>query len=270
MTMARSHRASVTGFLGGFTIASLGGMIGLGGAEFRLPLLVGVFRLPSLQAVILNKATSLVVVICAFAARSLVLPPSALWPHGWIALNLLAGSLFGAWWAAGHAMTLSRGALDRLILGLLLGLGLLMLAESVWHMDSGGQALFADTWVLVPLGLLAGLLIGAVAAVLGVAGGELLIPTIVLLYGVEIKLAGSLSLLVSLPTMLVGFLRYRQSGAFAVLSREKGLFQVLTAGSVLGAITGGLLLGLVPAGVLTAVLGFLLLGSAWKIFRHGR
>ena len=39
---------------------------------------------------------------------------------------------------------------------------------------------------------------------MGVAGGELLIPTIVLLYGVDIKIAGSLSLAVSLPTMLVG------------------------------------------------------------------
>jgi uncharacterized membrane protein YfcA len=40
---------------------------------------------------------------------------------------------------------------------------------------------------------------------MGVAGGELLIPTIVLLYGIDIKLAGSLSLAVSLPTMLVAF-----------------------------------------------------------------
>ena len=36
-------------------------------------------------------------------------------------------------------------------------------------------------------------MIGVVAAVLGVAGGELLIPTLVLLFGADIKLAGSLS-----------------------------------------------------------------------------
>jgi hypothetical protein len=35
----------------------------------------------------------------------------------------------------------------------------------------------------------------------------LLIPTLVLLFGAEIKLAGSLSLAISLPTMLVGFAR---------------------------------------------------------------
>ena len=46
-------------------------------------------------------------------------------------------------------------------------------------------------------GVVAGFVIGVVAALLGVAGGELLIPTLVLLFGAGIKLAGSLSLAVS-------------------------------------------------------------------------
>jgi hypothetical protein len=44
-------------------------MIGLGGAESRLPLLIGVFGFAALQAVILNKALSLVVVAAALPAR---------------------------------------------------------------------------------------------------------------------------------------------------------------------------------------------------------
>jgi uncharacterized membrane protein YfcA len=48
------------------------------------------------------------------------------------------------------------------------------------------------------------LVAGVVASLLGVAGGEFLIPTFVLLFGADIKLASSLSLAVSLPTMLVG------------------------------------------------------------------
>ncbi|MCE6967018.1 hypothetical protein [Cereibacter sphaeroides] len=55
-------------------------------------------------------------------------------------------------------------------------------------------------------GVLARFAIGIIAALMGVAGGKLLIPTLVLLFGADIKLAGSLSLAaVSLPTMLVGF-----------------------------------------------------------------
>lgn len=33
------------GFVAGSLIGTLGGLIGLGGAEFRLPVLIGVFRL---------------------------------------------------------------------------------------------------------------------------------------------------------------------------------------------------------------------------------
>ncbi|MGO9999482.1 MAG: ferritin-like domain-containing protein [Acetobacteraceae bacterium] len=57
-----TRRSAPAAFAGGAVIGALGGLIGLGGAEFRLPLLIGMFRFGALQAVILNKAMSLVVV----------------------------------------------------------------------------------------------------------------------------------------------------------------------------------------------------------------
>jgi uncharacterized protein len=45
-------------------------MIGLGGAEFRLPLLIGLFGFAALSAVIVNKAMSLVVVLGRAAGPS--------------------------------------------------------------------------------------------------------------------------------------------------------------------------------------------------------
>jgi uncharacterized membrane protein YfcA len=69
-------------------------------------------------------------------------------------------------------------------------------------------------------GVVAGFAIGVVAALMGVAGGELLIPTLILLFGADVKLAGSLSLAVSLPTMLVGSARYSRDSSFAVLLRN--------------------------------------------------
>ena len=56
--VARAQRGSPAAFSGGAVIDALGGLIGLGGAEFRLPLLIGAFRFGALQAVILNKAMS--------------------------------------------------------------------------------------------------------------------------------------------------------------------------------------------------------------------
>src|SRR3954465_12725069 len=78
---------------GGAAIGALGGLIGRGGAEFRLPLLIGAFRFAALQAVILNKAMSLVVVASALPFRAAAVPfasVAANWP---IIANLLAGSL---------------------------------------------------------------------------------------------------------------------------------------------------------------------------------
>ena len=108
------------------------------------------------------------------------------------------------------------------------------------------------------------------ASLLGVAGGELLTPTIVLLFGADIKLAGSLSLVVSLPTMIVGFTRYSRDGSFAVLRARRPTVLAMAAGSVLGTFIGAALLGVVPGHVLLPMLAMLLVASAWKIWRHDR
>ena len=91
-------------------------------------------------------------------------------------------------------------------------------------------------------------------ALLGVAGGELLIPTLVLLFGADIELAGSLSLAVSLPTMLVGFARYSQDRSFAVLGHNRRFVLAMAAGSIVGSFVGGQLLGVVPTPALLPLL----------------
>lgn len=117
-------------------------------------------------------------------------------------------------------------------------------------------------------GVAAGFGIGVVAAIMGVAGGELLIPTIVLLYSVDIKTAGSLSLVVSLPTMLVAFARYSRDGSFAVLGANLRFVAVMVAGSAAGALLGGLLPGIIPDLILIPILAIVLLISAIKMARH--
>ena len=101
-------RRSGQGFAAGLSIGTLGVLIGLGGAEFRLPVLVGVFRLTTLEADIFNKSMSLVVVGAALPFRGWAVPFDQLALHLHVALNLLAGSLIGAWWAAGFALAMPR------------------------------------------------------------------------------------------------------------------------------------------------------------------
>jgi hypothetical protein len=53
----------------GAAVGVLGDLIGLGGAEFRLPILIGIFGFEALPAVILNKAMSLVIVAFSIPFR---------------------------------------------------------------------------------------------------------------------------------------------------------------------------------------------------------
>jgi uncharacterized protein len=119
-----------------------------------------------------------------------------------------------------------------------------------------------------PISCRAGFIIGVVASLLGVASGEFLIPTLVLLFGADIKLAESLSLAVSLPTMLVGFTRYSRDDSFSVLRRNRVFLLVMAAGSIVGTFVGGHLLGFVPNYILLPMLAALLLISAVKVWRH--
>ncbi|MET9668006.1 TSUP family transporter [Streptomyces sp. NPDC006475] len=89
-----------------------------------------------------------------------------------------------------------------------------------------------------------------------------------LLFGVDIKTAGSLSLLVSLPTMLVAFARYSRDGSFAALGANLRFALLMAACSIAGAVLGGLPLGVFPDAVLIPALAVTLLISAIKLARH--
>ncbi|MFC4472476.1 sulfite exporter TauE/SafE family protein [Streptomyces xiangluensis] len=261
----RSTHPTPLVFGAGAAIGVLGGMIGLGGAEFRLPLLIGLFGFAALSAVILNKAMSLVVVLVSLPARLAAVPVSALAAHWTIAVNLLAGSLLGAWAGATWAVRMRSSTLYKVLAALMV---LMAAALLVTHVTTVGT-LSLPLWAQVPSGVVAGLGIGVVAAIMGVAGGELLIPTIVLLFAVDIKTAGSLSLLVSLPTMLVAFARYSRDGSFAVLGANLRFTLVMAAGSIVGALLGGLLVGVFSDLVLIPALAVILLVSSVKLARHG-
>jgi len=253
-------------FATGLFVGMLGGLIGLGGAEFRLPLLIGLFGFPALRAVVLNKATSLVVVASSLPFRLSAVPLAAVLERWDVIVTLLAGSLAGAWLGAGWATRLKSRTLFRVLSVLLVAIAMI-LAAGHGPTSSGRPALEGGLLHLV--GSLLGFTIGVVASLMGVAGGELLIPTIVLVFGADLKVAGSLSLAVSLPTMLVGFTRYSRDRSFDVIREERRFILVMAGGSLVGAFLGAQLLGVVPTSVLLPILAAILLISAVKVWRHG-
>jgi uncharacterized protein len=267
VTVSPAHRRrdiTVLVVAAGASVGVLGGLIGLGGAEFRLPLLIGLFGFAALNAVILNKAMSLVVVITALPVRMIAVPFSELVDHWDVAVNLLAGSLVGAWLGASWATRMRTDLLYRVLAVLLVGIAIVLFATHRGDLGTIGL----DGPLRVAVGVAAGIGIGVVASIMGVAGGELLIPTIVLLYGIDVKTAGSLSLMVSLPTMIAAFARYSRDGSFVVLRVHRRFVILMAVGSVAGTILGGLLAGVVPEGVLIPLLAALLLASAVHVWRQ--
>lgn len=264
LVTAEGRSRLLAALLAGAAVGILGGLIGLGGAEFRLPILIALFGFAALPAVILNKAMSLVVVTAALIFRMRSVPADEILANWTTIANLLAGSLAGAWLGAGWATRLSDRRLYQVISILLVAIAAVLLFT---HSATSENPLL-DGWARVVAGLVAGFLIGVVAAVMGVAGGELLIPTLILLFGADIKLAGSLSVAVSLPTMIVGFVRYSRASAFEVLRHNRQFVLAMALGSMLGAAIGGSLLGLVSSRVLLPVLAAILLASAVKVWRH--
>ena len=103
----------------GAGVGLLGGLIGLGGAEFRLPLLIGLFGFAALQAVIMNKALSLIVVVTALPARLVAVPFDTVSGYWFVVVTLLAGSLIGAWVGATWATRMRSATLYRVLAVLL-------------------------------------------------------------------------------------------------------------------------------------------------------
>jgi uncharacterized membrane protein YfcA len=255
-------------FAVGAAVGTAGGLIGLGGAEFRLPALVGALRFSAREAVSVNLVASFFVLAAAFPFRAAAVPPAEILPHLPAVLAMTAGSVAAAWLGAGWLRLASDRVLGRLILVLLVSLGCVLIAEGLFVAEPS-RIVGAGLVPTVLVAAACGAVIGLVAAFLGVAGGELIIPVFILLFGAEAKLAGSIAMLVGMPTIAEGLLRH--FGAGSVLRERavwRGTVLPLGAGSVLGAVLGALALGLVPAAALKVGLGIILIWSAWGVFRH--
>ena len=151
-TSGRPARSLFWVFCAGATVGVLGGLIGLGGAEFRLPLLIGVFGFAALAAVIMNKAMSLIVVLSALPARLVSVPWSQVSPHWPVVVNLLAGSLVGAWLGATLATRRRSATLYRVLAVLLV----LIAAALAWTHFGPTSALGLPTGWQTVVGVVAG------------------------------------------------------------------------------------------------------------------
>jgi len=191
-----------------FLIGIAAGLLGVGGGEFRLPILICLLGFPVAVAAAENLIVGIMTVSAGLVTRMAVgiLDYSTIW----LIASMSAGSVVGAYAGAVFTARVGERRLKLAMAALLVVLGLKFI-----HGAFSGEVVGAPI-VGFPLDLVLGALIGAgigaVCGALGVAGGEFRIPALVYLFGMGVKGAGTVSLFVSLPSVLAGSVGHGKVG----------------------------------------------------------
>lgn len=246
-------------------IGGIGGLIGLGGGEFRLPILVGMIGFVARAAVPINQILSLVTLMTALVVRwrtGSLIGAGAFAP---VVIALGIGGVTAAWFAARLLSRVTDHRLERAIAVLLMAIGLVLIGER--SLPAGLPALIpAGAGWQSAAGFALGLCVGTVSTFLGVAGGELLIPTLIFVFGADIYIAGSAVLFISIPTVCVGLFRYGRMGLLPGRSTLARIGLPMGVESFVGAAAGGAFAGTTSAEMLKLMLGVILVAAAFKAF----
>ncbi len=108
------------------------------------------------------------------------------------------------------------------------------------------------TMVVAIVVLAAGVVVGVVSALFGVGGGVLMVPFLVLIVGLGQHAAEGTSLLVIVPTAIVGTIAHVRRGYVEVPTAAR-----LAVGGVVGAVAGALLGLELSAGTLRSLFALL-------------
>ena len=250
--------SAAAGFGGGF----LSGIFGGGGGSAMVPLMTGPLKMSQHVA----HGTSLVIItvtaLVAAIAYSIHEPISLL-----LVASLGAGSVAGAFLGARAASKVPAMQLRQLFGVFLIAISMRMLLwESInpWFEATGGAE--------AAIGLTFGLIGGVTSGALGVGGGSIFVPALVLGLGVGQHEAQGISLwVVVLASAMGGYTHYRQDTVDMRAARwiAPAALPGAVVGAVVAAFLGGRSLQVVFAIVLTFI-GLQMLTTARRRIRSDR
>lgn len=214
-------------WIGALLIGLSLGLLGSGGSILTVPVLVYLAGEPDKIAI--AESLAIVALIALAGSFPYALQRQIHWRSVlWFGLPGMAGTYGGAFlsqYLSGPAQ-------------LVLFAGVMLLAAGM--MVRGGTLAAPDTpperspWRILPEGLLVGVLTGLV----GVGGGFLIVPALVLLGGLPMRLAVGTSLFIIALKSLTGFYKYVEVLAQAELSVNWPLIALFTALGVVGSWAG--------------------------------
>lgn len=236
------------GILAGVVVGLAGGLFGVGGGILLVPLLTGMFALSQHQA----HGTSLAA-IGATAAAGLVVYAA----HGevaWVTGAIMAvTSMLCARLGARLAARTSRAGLTRAFAVFLV----LVAARLLWKAPAGGGAPALDGALGAAVALGVGGAVGLLAGFMGVGGGILAVPALVLLFGTSQQTAQGTSLALILVTAPVGAFEHHRHGNVVLR-----LVPYLALGALAGAPLASWLALSLPQSVLARGFALFLLANA--------
>ncbi|TFU27106.1 sulfite exporter TauE/SafE family protein [Thermus tengchongensis] len=241
------------GFLIGVLGGAFGGLVGLGGGVVMVPLMVGLLKLSQHKA----HGTSLVAVFFTglMGALTYGLQGSLSLKA---ALFLAATAILTARLGARYAHSLAEKDLKRAFGLFLLFVSLLLLLKP--YLAPMGLVR-GEVWEDITL-LLAGGFTGFLSGMMGVGGGTIMVPAMVLVLGMDQHTAQGTSLLAMVPASLVGAYTHHRLG-----NVESALAMGLVPGVFLGTFLGGATAHFLPEATLRFVFAAVLLWTAWRNLR---
>ncbi len=226
------NKKSLLGLIIGVSGGFFGGLAGLGGGVIMIPMMTAFAGLAQREA----HGTSLVAVIFTGGIGALTY-----FFHGTVdwraALVLAASAMFFARMGALYAHSLPEHRLRRGFGVFIIAVSLLMIAKA-WL---PGEREALTFWPQMLVLLLTGTATGFVSGMMGVGGGSIMIPAMVILAGMPQHLVQGTSLLAMVPVGITGALTHYRLGN--VHSR---LAVGLAAGAMAGGFLGGTVAHLLP------------------------
>lgn len=216
--------------LGAIVIGLSLGLFGSGGSILTVPVLLYLLHMPAQLAI----ASSLLIVggISLFGSARNGLQRLISWRHVlWFGIPGMAGTFGGAW-----VGTLVDTRWQLLVFSLLMLTAAVMMWRSKVN-PQGNSCTFKPVKIIID-----GLLVGLVTGFVGVGGGFLIVPALVLLGGLSMPVGIATSLVIIAMKSFVGFAKY-----YWVMAAQGALFDWATislmivagiAGSYLGSALG--------------------------------
>ncbi|RUO64322.1 sulfite exporter TauE/SafE family protein [Idiomarina piscisalsi] len=212
--------------LGAVIIGLSLGLFGSGGSILTVPVLMYLVGMPAGESI----ASSLLIVagISLFGSISYIRRKNVSWRHFWVfGIPGMIGTYGGAWIG-----TLVDSRWQLLVFSLLMIVAALLMWRSKpkppGHVTEMNYAKVT----------LEGLVVGVITGFVGVGGGFLIVPALVLLAGLSMPVAIGTSLLIIVIKSIAGFFKY-----YAVMSANDVEFNwfiisIMIAGGILGSILG--------------------------------